>query len=280
MQLAVWQWVILALCAFGIGLSKGGFNGIGILPIAVFALVVPARISVGVVLPLLICGDCVSVTLFRRHAVWTHLQRLMPWAALGIVAGFLLLYRLQTGHYDADVVNRQVGRMIGSILVILVGLHVWRSRQSANQPDDGAPVVPQNSWQVVGVGIVAGFATMVANASGPIMVIYFLAMRLPKMEFIGTAAWFFLVLNLFKLPFMSMLHLINGSSLIMDAQLAPGVVAGVLVGRKIIPYVDQKLFEKLALALTLLAALRMLQIAPPHWPELGSMPPPSLDKRP
>jgi len=260
-HLEAWQWLVVILCAFGIGLSKGGIAGIGILPIAIFALVLPASASVGIVLPLLICGDIVAVSIFRRHAVWGHLQRLFPWAATGIIGGFLTLYGLQQTHYDPKLVNHQVGRCIGGILILIVLLHVWRSRATSHndvEANQEAVLVPQNSWQIWGVGIAAGFATMVANASGPILVIYLLAMRLPKMQFIGTAAWFFLILNLFKVPFMYLLNLINAASLTLDLKLAPCVVAGVLTGRQIIGHIDQKLFENIALALTFVAALRMM----------------------
>lgn len=90
------------------------------------------------------------------------------------------------------------------------------------------------------------------------MILYLLAMRLPKMEFIGTSAWFFLFLNLFKVPFSYSLGLINPASLRIDLPLIPFAVLGALSGRAIIPHIDQKLFERLALALTLAAGIRML----------------------
>ncbi len=99
---------------------------------------------------------------------------------------------------------------------------------------------------------------MVANAAGPVMILYLLAMRLPKMAFIGTSAWFFLVLNLFKVPFSYSLRLINIGFLQIDLPLAPFAVLGALSGREIIRHIDQSLFEKLALALTFVAGLRML----------------------
>lgn len=258
MHLEIWQWFIVILCAFGIGLSKGGFTGVGILPIAVFALVVPPTLSVGLVLPLLICGDMVAVPLFRRHAVWAHLTRLFPWAAAGIILGFLLLYALQIQHYDRKVVDHQVGRLIGVILIVMVLLHLWRNKKLQDQPEQEATLIPPQSWMVPAVGIAAGFTTMVANAAGPIMVIYLLAMRLPKMQFIGTGAWYFLILNVFKVPFIAYLGLINLGSLSIDLLLAPFVVGGVFAGRAIIPHINQKLFEGMALTLTFLAALRML----------------------
>jgi uncharacterized protein len=108
------------------------------------------------------------------------------------------------------------------------------------------------------MGIAAGFTTMVANAAGPIMVLYFLAPRLEKMEFMGTSAWFFMIINWFKVPFSVSLHMINLKSLPVDMVLAPFGMVGALFGRWIIKFVDQSLFENTALVLTLAASTKLL----------------------
>ena len=100
---------------------------------------------------------------------------------------------------------------------------------------------------------------MVANAAGPVMVLYLLAMNLPKIVFVGTAAWYFLAINLFKVPFSASLGLINPSSLGVSLWLSPFAVIGALIGRPIVERLDQRLFELVALALTFVAALGMLR---------------------
>lgn len=246
-HLLAWQWATLILGAFMIGLSKTGIVGLGTFAVAIFALALPARESAGVVLLLLITGDIIAVTVYRRHAIWSHLVRLFPWAALGIVLGYLAVGRID---------DTQVRKLIGVILLALVVLQWWRQRQARRSPGDLS--VPDSLWFAASVGIIAGFTTMVANAAGPIMILYLLAMRLPKMEFIGTAAWYFFLLNCFKVPFSYSLGLINPASLGIDLRLAPVVIAGAFSGRVIIPYINQSLFELLALVFTLLAALRLI----------------------
>lgn len=246
-HLLAWQWATLILGAFMIGLSKTGIVGLSTFAVAMFALALPARESAGVVLLLLIAGDIVAVTVYRRHAIWSHLIRLFPWAAIGVGLGFLAVGRID---------DTQVRRLIGVILLALVVLQWWRQRQARRNPDDLS--VPDSLWFAASVGIAAGFTTMVANAAGPIMVLYMLAMRLPKMEFIGTAAWFFFLINCFKVPFSYGLGLINPTSLGIDLRLAPVVIAGAFSGRMIIPYINQSLFELLALVFTVLAALRLI----------------------
>jgi uncharacterized membrane protein YfcA len=243
LDLVWWQWALAGLAAFLVGLSKTGITGLGILSVAIFASALPARESVGIVLVVLISGDLVAVSTYRREASWPHLWRLFPWAAVGVVLGALALGRID---------SLTVQRLIGGILVALVGVQFWRSRQVAATSDEHHP-----AFAVI-AGLGAGFTTMVANAAGPIMVIYLLAMRLPKMIFIGTAAWYFLVLNLFKVPFSVGLGLINTHSLPISLALIPFAVIGGLVGRVLIKYINQQLFEMLALVLALVAGLRLL----------------------
>jgi uncharacterized protein len=248
MHLEPWQWILGGAGAFLVGLSKTGIVGLGILNVAIFAVIMPARESVGVVLVILISADMVAVTAYRRHASWYHLWRIFPWAGAGVVLGCLTMGRID---------DAQVRRLIGAILVIMVGFYVLRHLHSREKGDLGEPGRNHYHHFAFIAGMFAGFTTMVANAAGPIMILYLLAMRLPKMEFIGTSAWFFLILNLFKVPFSYSLGLINPASLRVDLPLIPFAVLGALSGRAIIQHIDQKLFERLALVLTMAAGIRM-----------------------
>jgi uncharacterized membrane protein YfcA len=243
-MLEPWQWVLAALGAALAGLAKTGIAGLGILSVAVFASILPARESTGVLLVVLIAADVVAVRIYRREASWAHLVRLLPWTGLGILLGALAV-----GQMDDALVRRA----IGGILVVLVAIHLLRHRP-------GAPTVPLSPRPplVAATGLLAGFTTMIANAAGPLMVIYLLAMRLPKVIFVGTAAWFFLVVNLSKVPFSYALGLITPASLWTSARLIPFAVAGALSGRWVLGRMDQRVFESTALLLTLAAALRLL----------------------
>ena len=117
--------------------------------------------------------------------------------------------------------------------------------------DDGA-------WFAPTIGVLAGFTTLVANAAGPLMAVYLLAMRLPKMEYVGTSAVFFMLLNWFKVPFMVHLDLINGPSFLLNLKLAPAVLIGALIGRKVLVRINQRWFENLALGLSAIAGAKLL----------------------
>jgi uncharacterized membrane protein YfcA len=242
-----WQWALAAAGAYLVGLSKTGIAGLGVLSVALFASALPARESTGIVLVVLIGADIVAVTAYRREVSWPHLLRLFPWAAAGVIIGYLIM-----GRIDGQTTQR----LIGIILVSLVGLQFWRSRSRAvaHLAEDTQP----HRLVSAVAGISAGITTMIANAAGPIMIIYLLAMHLPKMIFMGTSAWFFFAVNLFKVPFSYSLGLISMNSLRISVPLIPFAVAGALTGRILIKFIDQRLFELLAMAFTLLAGLRLL----------------------
>lgn len=244
MELTQGQWVVACLSAFFIGLSKTGVAGIGMFGIILFSSIVPARQSVGLVLVLLICADVVAVASYHRHAVWSHLWRLFPFAAIGVVAGYLAMGRID---------EPGMRKLMGCILTVLVSYQLWgywRGTEKVARRD--------GLWFAALVGFVAGFTTMVANAAGPVMVVYLLAMGLPKLEFVGTGAWYFLCMNLFKIPFNVSLGLINPASLGIDLWLAPFAVVGALWGRVVLKHIPQKAFELTALVFTLLASLKLL----------------------
>ncbi|MGH8017321.1 MAG: sulfite exporter TauE/SafE family protein [Opitutaceae bacterium] len=248
MHLDALQWTLLAVGAVFVGLSKSGIPGVGILVVGVFANVLPAKLATGMVLPLLIVGDIAAVATYLKHTQWRHVFRLFPWTAVGVVAGYFALDHMT---------NRQVAVAIGVILLFMLALHVWRSRKRAAAVLE-REMVEHGAWFAPFMGVLAGFTTQMANAAGPVMILYLLAMRLKKMDFLGTSAVYFFALNLFKVPFMIDLGLINRESLVVNAWLAPAVLAGSLAGRLIATRVPQRLFERLALGLTFIAALKLL----------------------
>lgn len=251
-----WQWTLLALGAGIVGFSKTGIPGFGILFVAVFANVMPARQATGVVLPLLMFGDLFSVVIYHRHLEWKQVWRLFPWTIAGVVLGWLALGRIS---------DTQTTRLVGGILAFMLGLHVWRRASNAGAGSAGGAQGGQDALSLHAspvlaavCGVLAGFTTLVANAAGPVMVLYLLSMRLGKMEFLGTGAALFLLLNWTKVPFVVQLGLINPDSLALNLWLAPAVIGGALLGRWVVGRIEQKHFENVALALTAAATLKLL----------------------
>jgi uncharacterized membrane protein YfcA len=242
MTLSPLAWVLAMVAALLVGVSKTGVAGLGLLASALFAQVVPARQATGLVLPLLIVGDVIAVASYRRHANWRYLWRMFPWAAAGVVLGFLTLSRID------DVESKH---LIGAIVLVLVILHLVRKRYGDGKPPEHVAIGPV-------IGILAGFTTLLANASGPLMAMYFLAMQLPKMEYMGTTAVFFLLINCFKVPFMGGLGLVNAGSLQLNLYLVAPVLIGTWLGRRLIGKMNQNQFEAVILLLTFAAGLRLI----------------------
>ncbi len=238
------QWLLVAAVAFSAGMAKTGFSGMGTVALVLMALVMPARESTGALLTILIVADTYAVWAFHRHANWRVVLRLLPPAFLGIVAGWLLMPLIP---------DRAFRPVLGGVTLALIGLLlVQRLRPALANAVSGHPAV---GWLA---GWTGGVTTMVANAAGPIMAIYLLACRLPKMELVWTGAWFFFVVNVSKVPFSAAMGLVNARSLLLTAILVPIVVIGAVFGKWQLAHINQALFEALLIAFTCLAALRLL----------------------
>lgn len=243
-DLAWYGWALLGVAAVVIGMSKTALPGAGVLAVATFAAVLPAKQSTGTILLLLITADLFAVTMYRRHANWRALARLAPAVLAGVLLGVVFL---------AFADDAWVKRVIGVILLAVVAVTLLRGRLSG-----GAGAPGSHRFAAATYGTLAGFTTMVANAAGGVMSMYFLAVRFPVKEFLGTAAWFFFLVNVSKVPFSVALGLIAPPGLVIDALLVAPVVAGALVGRRIADRLDQRLFGRLVIAFTIVGAVYLL----------------------
>ncbi|ABS05790.1 sulfite exporter TauE/SafE family protein [Kineococcus radiotolerans] len=251
LDLSTTQLIPLYLAALVIGFAKTSIGGAGTIAVAVFAAVLPAKESTGIILPLLILGDVFAISFYRRHADWGLLLRLFPHVAVGVVAGAGFV------HVVDDTVMR---RSIGVLLVLLVVIHLARQRQLRRRGTAPAPMSPRKRHlTAIGFGFLAGFATMVANAGGAPMSIYLFTMGLGVMSFLGTGAWFFFIVNCFKIPFSVGLGLLSADSLLLDLKLVPGVVVGALIGLWVAKRIDKAKFESWVLGLTVVSGLNLLR---------------------
>ena len=234
------NWGLILLSAFFIGLSKAGLRGIDMVNVTIMAIVFGSKASTGIVLPLLCVADIVAVFYYHRHAQWKHFWKLIPWMAIGILVGV----------YVGKDMNEALFRKIMAIIIIttvfiMVGLEIRKNQ-----------VIPTNKLFVANMGLAAGFTTMLGNLAGAFSNIYFLAMRMPKNDFIGTASWVFLVINLFKLPFQIFFWKnITPESLYIDLLLLPSVLIGFWIGVKIVSKIKEDNYRKVVIVLTFLGAL-------------------------
>ena len=210
------------------------------LNVTLMALVFGGKASTGIVLPLLCVADIGAVIFYNRHAQWKHFRKLIPWMAIGILIGV----------YAGKDLNEALFRKIMALIIIITAIVMiameWRK----------ANTIPTNKLFVAGTGLVSGFTTMLGNLAGAFSNIYFLAMRLPKNDFIGTAAWVFLVINLFKLPFQVFYWKnITTTSLQTDLLLLPALVLGFWAGLKMVARIKDDNYRRVVIVLTLIGAV-------------------------
>jgi len=237
-------WALVVFYAITVGIAKTGVPGIGLLGVvALITFSEDAKTAVGLMLPLLIAGDLFALAYYRRHAVWRHVLRLLPWAVAGILIGHQAI-----GLIDDHLLRR----IIGGLTVALLAVDLWRSSRKEKAE------VPTQWWFAAVIGVLAGFATMIANAAGPLIIVYFLAMRLEKEQFLGTGAWYFFMLNCFKVPFFLHREMITAGTLAADLVLLPALAAGALTGVFLLKRIPQTRFVMIVRVLTLLAAVKLL----------------------
>lgn len=243
-DLSFFNWGLLLLCALLIGMSKAGVPGVSIAVIPIMAILFGGKQSTGVLLPILLFADLFGVAYYHRHANWKHIIRALPWACAGILSAMFV-----GNHINDQQFKTLIALIIFASLALMIRNDLKKDRAS----------VPTHYLFVVFMGLGGGFATMIGNAAGPIFAIYLLALRLPKNEYIGTAAWFFLIINLFKLP----LHIfvwktISVSSFLLNAVTLPAILAGAVLGILIIKKIPANVYRWVVMVVTFLSALLML----------------------
>lgn len=240
------HFLLAAASALLVGLSKTGLPGVSIPAILLMTEAYPddARMSVGAILPVLLVGDVFAVAWFRRHADWGRLARLLPYVLAGMLPGVFVLLMLD---------GNRLRPVIGALVLLMLGIEVCRQWFDWEH-------VPHRWWFTASVGFLAGFATFVANAAMPIMTIYLVSQDFDKHRFIGTAAWFFLILNFSKVPPYCAMGMLTPSMLPLSAALAPLVILGALSGVYVLARIPQRFFDILALALAGVAAVRLVVV--------------------
>ncbi|MHB9138525.1 MAG: sulfite exporter TauE/SafE family protein [Victivallaceae bacterium] len=234
---------MLAVCAFMVGISKTGVPGLGILVVSMMAMSFPAKESTGLLLLLLGAADVFAVAYYRRHAHWALVLKLLPWALAGIGAGSIVLRYLD---------DKQLRPVIGFIILAMLAINYWRTRLPAK-----TVTIPHHWLFAAVMGFTAGLTTQISNAAGPVMAIYLLAMQLPKNEYIGTGAWYFLILNWLKIPLFALDGRITMSAVHADLAMIPLLALGAGVGILILHKIPQRWFEVMIQLLALAAALRL-----------------------
>jgi uncharacterized membrane protein YfcA len=205
-----------------VGLSKGGFRGLGLLSLPLMALVISPVRAAAIMLPILIVQDTVAVWAYRSQWDGRNLIILLPSAGVGVILGYLL------AEYVSDA---GVALAVG---LLSVGFAMRQLFFGGNAPiaakERAAGVAAGWFW-----GILTGFTSMIGNAGGPTFQVYVMPQRLPRDIFVGTGCIFFAVLNWIKVPPFIALGQFTSENLMTAFVLFPLAIvatwAGVLLGR-------------------------------------------------
>lgn len=243
-DLSLLQWMCVITAAFMIGFSKTGISGFMMPAIPIIAGVFGGKVSTGIILPIMIVGDIFALYYYKRYAEWNDIKKLLPWTLLGVIFGVIV------GSYIDDK-QFKIFLSISVLLCLFTLIYMERKGEALE--------VPKKTWFYTLAGILSGFTSMIGNAAGPIFSVYLLAMGLKKNNFMGTTAWFFFILNLFKMPMQIFVwHNISLNTILFSMTLIPAIAIGALLGAVAIKKINEKPFRVIILAMTALAALKLL----------------------
>lgn len=234
--------ILFLLVAVLLGMAKAGLSGLGLAIIPIMALIFGAKESTGVILPMLIAADIMAVTYWHRHAVWKHIIKILPWVAIGIGIALFVGNSINDNQFRIVMLS-----VVWTMLILMIVNDLWKKESE---------VIPHNMVFGSGMGLAGGFATMIGNSAGPVFTLYFLAMRLPKKEFIGTSAWLYFIMNTGKLPLQAIVWKnISIVSLIPGLISIPFIALGIFLGIKIVNLFSESVYRYFVIITTLVSSV-------------------------
>jgi uncharacterized membrane protein YfcA len=243
-EIAIWGWIAAFAAALFIGMGKTGLSGAGNIAIPLMAYYFGGKPSTGIILPMLCTADLFAVWYYHRHADWKQILRLLPYAFVGVIIALFV---------GVIINDKTFKSIIGIIILASVILMFWQDYRKEKFK------VPEKKWYAGIFGLSGGFATMIGNAAGPIMAIYLQTMRLPKNVYIGTGAWFFLIINYSKMPLQIWVwNNITWQTLMFNLILVPAIALGAYMGIKLVKLLPEKGYRIFILISTAISALLLI----------------------
>jgi hypothetical protein len=242
-QLSWLNWFLAFLAALILGMGKAGIKGLGVLIVTIMAILFGGKASTGILIPLMVVADILAVFYYNRHTQWKFLLKILPTMVLGVLVGV---------WFGNDISEQLFRQVMAVFIIITVIMMVWMD-QKKNK------TVPTHWLFASSMGLLSGITSMIGNLAGSFANIYFLAIRLPKNQFIGTAAWLFLIINVFKLPFhIFVWKTVTPESLLLNLFLIPGVLIGFFTGVKLVKLLNNEVYRKFIIIVTAAGALLIL----------------------
>ena len=227
-----------------LGFSKGGLAGVGSLSLPMLVLVIDPVRAAGILLPILIGQDVVSVWSFRRHLNWYVLGWTLPGATLGILTGYLVA---------ASVSSAAVMSLVGAISISFGAYRLWTERHGV---PTASVLLP--GWVGSLAGVVSGFTSQIAHAAAPPFQLWVLPRRVPRDVLIGTWAVYFAALNWIKVPAFAALGQFTATNMLTAAALLPVAIGSTFAGVWLVRGIDGERFYKIIYRLMILVGVILI----------------------
>jgi uncharacterized membrane protein YfcA len=226
-----------------LGLSKGGFAGVGQMATPLLALVMPPLEAAAIFLPIMIVQDWTAVWVYRKDWDGRILAIMIPGALIGIAgAGWLAAY----------ISDAAVRVFIGVTSIVFVGYSVYGMMRQARKPTRDGTVAGGVFW-----GALSGFTSTICQAGGPPYQMYVLAQKLAKMRYVGTTAIFFAVMNAVKVAPYLALGQFSGKGFGTSLALLPLALLTNQLGFWLVRRTPQALFYKITLGIMLAISIEL-----------------------
>lgn len=245
-------WLFVGTAIIIQGISKSGFaGGAGVLALPLMMLVMPPHLVTATLLPLLILCDMNAIYHHRTNRIWKHIMAIYLPSLIGILLGAAVWWHI--GSEGIEGYERPIKAFVGCIAIVFA-LYIFAKETALHW------VAQYKPGPKVGAlaGMTAGFTSTIAHAAGPIVSLYMFAQDMGKTVFVGTVAWTFTLINLTKLPFYVGVGLVDTSVLSFDLVLIPLIPIGSFLGRWMHHRVSERLFNRVILVFTLIAATQLV----------------------
>lgn len=242
-HLSITDIVLAFLATLILGMGKAGLKGLGVIIVTLMALVFGGKASTGILMPLMIIADIFAVIYYHKHTQWIYLVKLLPMMVIGVLLG------VWWGNDISEVLFKQI---MAIFILFTVFIMIWMDQKKTRS-------IPKHWVFSSSMGLLSGITSMIGNLAGSFANIYLLAMRLPKNEFIGTAAWLFFIVNVFKLPFhIFVWKTVTKETILINLFLAPAILLGFYLGVSLVKKINNDVYRKFIIVVTAFGALLIL----------------------
>ena len=225
-----------------LGLSKGGFAGVGQMATPLLALVMPPLEAAAIMLPIMIVQDANAVWVYRKDWSKRIVAIIIPGAIMGVAAA---------GGLAAYISDNAVRIFIGVTTIAFVAYSFIAMLQVPREAEKPG-IVSGLIW-----GALSGFTSTMCQAGGPPYQMYVLSLKLSKMTYVGTTAMVFAAVNWMKIVPYFALGQFSTTGIGTSLALLPLAIVANLLGFWLVRVTPQALFYKITLVIMAVIAVEL-----------------------